>query len=194
MVWDKDQRGWPDSSWGLLMGLVFASTARRDQRLREGIILNLTHLASQQKQNSIEKFWGVVTAGDGVGKWVRCKIKLVNMVPVSHLMGWPNGSQPTHKSVHFFGSWPWNVRCTFLYSATNCSALSSLFSLCSDRHRWINPYRSWFGWIGFATPLFRWVIQPGCWFYSHHQLEYLSDWAQCFPVLPARRQNKKCSE
>ena len=32
------------------MGLVFASTARRDQRLREGIILNLTPLASQQKK------------------------------------------------------------------------------------------------------------------------------------------------
>ena len=41
------------------MGLVFASTARRDQRLREGIILNLTHLPTQQKLNStksIEKF------------------------------------------------------------------------------------------------------------------------------------------
>ena len=77
------------------------------------------------------------------------------------------------KSVQFLGSWR---SCTFLYSQTS----PSLFSLLIQTHRWINPYRSWFGWIGFATPLFRWVIQPGWWFYSHHQLEYLSDWAQTF--------------
>ena len=42
------------------MGLVFASTPRRDRRLREGIIFNLTHLhITQQRLNStksIEKY------------------------------------------------------------------------------------------------------------------------------------------
>ena len=80
--------------------------------------------------------------------------------------------QSTHKKCTVFGI------LAFLHILVQSNKLFTV--LFAYTHRWINPYRSWFGWIGFATPLFRWVIQPGWWFYSHHQLEYLSDWAQSF--------------
>ena len=45
-----------------------------------------------------------MTAGNRVGKWVRCQIKLVNMVPVSPLMvGQMVHGQSTHKKCTVFG-------------------------------------------------------------------------------------------
>ena len=69
-------------------------------------------------------------------------------------------------------SWPMAPVASDFLQFKSCQKNKKLFlsSPFSDRNGWINPCQSWFGWIGFAAPLFYWVIQPGCRFYSHQHL------------------------
>ena len=66
------------------MGLVFASTPRRDHRLREGIILNLTHLhITQQRLNSTKSIEKNLSFSDC---W-RCSRKVGQMLDKSRQHG-----------------------------------------------------------------------------------------------------------
>ena len=103
-------------------------------------------------------------------------------MPVSHIMGWPNGSHSTQKV--FFGGNPG----MHIFVQSNKLLWYIFTALFAYRHRWINLYQSWFGWIGFATPLFYWVIQRPVGGFIH--ISSLSTWAMEHKVLVPGRPKK----